>query len=110
MKAGANQESRFAATVSGSGPGYRPHILPNFDDDNRTVVIGSPGGTVVLDCRISQLQDYTVTFTALFQLSGRTQRCSLYGRGFDSTQFRHLKLLIVEKSNEPELNTSIGEV
>ena len=43
-----------------SGSGHRPHLLPNFDDDNRTVVIGSPGGTVVLDCRISMLQDYTV--------------------------------------------------
>lgn len=41
-------------------------MLPNFDDDNRTVVIGSPGGTVVLDCRISMLQDYTVSYYTLF--------------------------------------------
>jgi len=38
----------------------RHYIQPNFEDENRTVVIGSPGGTVVLDCRISMLQDHTV--------------------------------------------------
>ena len=47
---------------------HRPHLLPNFDDDNRTVVIGSPGGTVVLDCRISMLQDYTVSFNLIYFL------------------------------------------
>ena len=62
VKPGATSESRFSGPVSASGgSSHRPHIQPNFDDDNRTVVIGSPGGTVVLDCRISQLQDYTVS-------------------------------------------------
>jgi hypothetical protein len=62
VKASFDPDKRFAAP--GTGSGYRPHLQPNFDDDNRTVVIGSPGGTVVLDCRISSLQDYTVRMSS----------------------------------------------
>lgn len=41
-------------------PANRKFMEPNFEDENRTVVIGSPGGTVVMDCRISLLHDHTV--------------------------------------------------
>ena len=36
-------------------------ILPEFEEENTTTVVGSPGGTVTLDCNIFMLQDFTVS-------------------------------------------------
>jgi len=37
-------------------------IMPEFEDENRTTVIGAPGGTVTLNCNIFMLQDFTVSW------------------------------------------------
>ena len=51
-------KSRDAASVGGA-------ILPEFEDENRTVVVGKPGGKVHLDCNIFMLQDFTVSSSTL---------------------------------------------
>ena len=38
------------------------YVAPQFEDKNRTTVIGSPGGSVTLSCNIFMLQDYTVSW------------------------------------------------
>lgn len=37
-------------------------VVPQFEDANRTTVIGSPGGSITINCNIFMLQDYTVSW------------------------------------------------
>jgi len=59
--AAAATAERRARHDHGEGPPPYVGVRPMFEDANGTVVVGEPGGSVTLDCRIFMLQDHTVS-------------------------------------------------